>query len=213
MCNPCVPPPPLSVAHTCRRAFTLLALCVVSVCKNARRSFLHDGEPATYMTEGICFDVLHALPETLVHLKLILPFPRLPEQLTTYSHLSRIRILNLCDSSVLLELPEWLSEMKSLAILLLRRCVRLQTLPKSLPGIYSKYKDVLVDLQGCASVFRLSSQKADKCAGNCPFIDVAALGVVRNLLACAEATNMTDRLAVLCGWGRRLESSGLVLDV
>ena len=105
-------------------------------------------------------NLLHSLPETVAHLQLVLGLPRLPDSLDDgYRHLNRVRVLNIADSAFLEELPEWLAQMTQLKHLYCNRCVKLKRLPRRLSDIYSKFKDIIIDLEGCSSLFQLETKE------------------------------------------------------
>jgi len=171
-------------------------------------SFVHDGVAVSnqYMSEprGLAA-LLSALPDTIAHLHLALSASQFPDSLPSYKHLLRVRVLNLAGSVYLEELPEWLAELGAahgqLKHLLLRGCVRLRKLPARLPEIYSKFKDIILDLQGCAALFHVDlPQSGDD---NTPFRDIEQLGIVRKILKLSEEAHASDLLRVYDGLGRR----------
>ena len=105
-----------------------------------------------------------AIPNTIAALDLVVPYPSLPMPTAPhikFPNLSALRILNLSDSRFLKSLPEWVPALRTLKHLILQRCVRLMWLPKTLPDIFSTYKDIVLDLTGCTTLFFLSGGEGD----------------------------------------------------
>lgn len=117
--------------------------------------------------------------------------------------------------------------MSQLKHLYCTRCVKLRKLPRKLPLIYSKFKDIIIDLEGCTSIFAVDGSAAsgkgastrrraavvgglDKDGGsqNSPFLEVEQQSIIRQLLKCAEETACSDLLTVRDGLGLRLEATG-----
>ena len=171
-------------------------------------SFVYDEDiPAPHATNKVLKEFFSSLPDTIAHLKLVLPTPQMPAQLPSCKHLYRVRVLNLSDSKTLEALPEWLGELPQLKHLHLSRCIRLKHLPRSLPKIYSKFKDIIINLLGCASLFAMANTSAGRNGRNTPFNDIEQLAVVREILAAAEQTACEDLLTVLDAHGERIETS------
>lgn len=176
-------------------------------------SFVHDGVPHDKTTR-VLTDFLQGLPDTIAHLKLVLPLPTLPDQLNSYKHLLRVRVLNLSSSPFLEALPEWLAELPQLKHLHLAHCARLRRLPRRLPEIYSKFKDIIINLEDCPGLFAISKHGARHGASDSgakrkstPFLEIDELNIVRRLLQAAEQNACTDLLTILDGHGQTIESS------
>ena len=103
-------------------------------------SFMQDEAPAPYVSEHLLTDLMHSLPESLTSLAIVYPLPSLPLELSSYTHLAKIRTLDFSASKLLVSLPEWLSEMKWLDNLILQHCVSFQHLPSTLPWIWVSAK-------------------------------------------------------------------------
>ena len=179
------------------------------------KAFLHDREKrAVCATAEVLGDLWNALPDTLNHLGLALHSTELPAALSGYKHLLRLRVLNLSDSVYLEELPEWLGpELSQLSELHLVRCSRLRQLGHSLPRMYSKYKSIVLNLEGCSTLFCLDTTRAGPtraAAGTrrlqqpCPFREAGQLQIVKSLLVAAQQTACEDLLTVRDGWGERM---------
>ena len=66
----------------------------------------------------------------------------------------------------------------------------------------SKFKDIIVDLEGCSTIFQLKGRGDGEHA---PFLVVEAQAVVRELLNKAQETNCADLMTVRDGFGKRFE--------
>lgn len=119
----------------------------------------------------------------------------------------RIRRFDLTGSRQLRSLPDWLVELRQLDSLVLRGCTNLKRLPEGLWKIYDKYKNLLVDLTGCAALFLKLNTKAEPgrrgSKGHTEFRDAAQLDIVRELMARAEIDNALDQVTVYDGHGVR----------
>ena len=199
-----------------------------STIDELKLSFMYGDAPAPYANPLLMVDFFHALPESLIHLKLGYPFATLPGELQTYQGLRRIQTLDLSDSIYLLHLPEWLDHMPQLETLLLRRCVQLK-LTEDLYKIYNKYKNMVVDLTGCSQVFFITPGRggggrpyvedqgkqgghknihtAPPPAVYTPFLEANSLEIVQELMRRAENDIAADQLAVLDGRGDRVRDA------
>eukprot|EP00325_Prymnesiales_sp_UTEX-LB-985_P005626 CAMPEP_0174708102 /NCGR_PEP_ID=MMETSP1094-20130205/10446_1 /TAXON_ID=156173 /ORGANISM="Chrysochromulina brevifilum, Strain UTEX LB 985" /LENGTH=177 /DNA_ID=CAMNT_0015906607 /DNA_START=24 /DNA_END=554 /DNA_ORIENTATION=+ len=167
-----------------------------------------------------------ALPEDLIQFRIRFPLPRLPPELTTFKNLRRIQTLDLSESVELTALPVWLPEMRQLETLKLNGCVNLNYLPHTLPNLYNKYKRMLFDFTGCASLFhglpkakvsptidaeyvddlpmspRVDHGKSAKSkAARTPFCDPRQLEIISELMNRAEKDLASDQLVILDGRG------------
>ena len=145
------------------------------------------------------------------HLPSHLPFhlPSLqPSHLPSAHHVgSRVRVLDLSGSELLVSLPSWLPELPQLHVVLVCGCSKLKQLPANLSGIHSKYKDITIDFSGCSALFHLDESRDAPSAGATVFRDAAQLDIVRELLRCAETEQAVELLTVRDGRGRRFETS------
>jgi len=194
-------------------------------------SLMQDETPAPYVSEPLLADLMHSLPESLTSLSIVYPLPSLPHELTSYTHLARIRTLDFSASKLLVSLPEWISEMKWLDNLLLQHCVSFQHLPSTLPRIWNKYKNMMIDLTGCTKYFlgvhakgparhslgstgKHGAQKDLLAAAGVPaqpgefthFREDAQLTIVRELMKRAEKDQASDQLVVYDGNGQPFDS-------
>jgi len=159
-----------------------------------------------------------------MRLKLVCPCPTLPTKLSSYTNLRRIQMLDFSHSHHLCALPNWISEIRQLESLVLRGCINLKKLPESLWQIYDKYKNLLLDLTGCAHLF-FESHVDDSISNSTPslvnvgrqhaykdllhahacFRDSVQLEIVRELLRKAENDHALDQVTVYDGLGIRFE--------
>jgi len=193
-------------------------------------SFMQDEAPAPYVSEHLLTDLMHSLPESLTSLAIVYPLPSLPLELSSYTHLAKIRTLDFSASKLLVSLPEWLSEMKWLDNLILQHCVSFQHLPSTLPWIWNKYKNMMIDLTGCTKYFLgvhargparhslgstgkhgahkdlLAAAGVTVQPGFTHFREDAQLTIVRELMKRAEKDQASDQLIVYDGNGQPFDS-------
>lgn len=191
----------------------LLLALTRSMLEEFSHCFLHGSSPSRGFSEPVLSELLEALPDTLCKLELVLPFPTLPQSLPNgYAHLVHLLCLNLSDSVYLEVLPDWIIELRNLKHIFLQRCVQLRTLPRKMCELFSAYKDIIIDLTGCAQIFYIEEgvniKEKNREEGCTPFLSIGALDVVRDFLQKAdEAKN--DSVRIKDGYGRDIYQSAL----
>lgn len=193
----------------------ILKVLSLSTIDQIELSFLHGDAPAPYVTDRLMADFFLSIPESLWSLKLAHPLPYLPADLDSHSNLRRIRTLDLTNSIHLVSLPDWLRELPQLDTLLLRNCRSLRHLTSNLLSIYNKYKNMVVDLTGCAKLFKGlkpgpgpgAASAAELEPTYTPFREATEMEYVRELFTRAVVDLALDQLVVHDGCGTPFRSS------